>query len=98
MGELDKQVGETLRQRVTAIEEHLEGDVIYFYGPIFPSVQKRFRDFIERLKSDETQRERLVVFLSTPGGSAETVEKLVEIIRFHYSEVYFVVPDEAMSA
>jgi Serine dehydrogenase proteinase len=38
------------------------------------------------------------VFLNTPGGSAETVEKLVEIIRFHYEEVFFVVPDEAMSA
>ncbi len=38
------------------------------------------------------------MFLNTPGGSAETVEKLVEMIRFNYAEVYFVVPDEAMSA
>ena len=27
-----------------------------------------------------------------------SVEKLVEIVRFHYAEVFFVVPDEAMSA
>ena len=39
-----------------------------------------------------------MVFLNTPGGNAEIVEKLVEIIRFHYKELYFVVPDEAMSA
>ena len=43
-------------------------------------------------------RNRLVMFLNTPGGSAEAVEKIVEIMRFHYSEVYFVVPDFAMSA
>lgn len=36
--------------------------------------------------------------LNTPGGSAETVEKMVNIIRQHYSEVYFIVPDYAMSA
>ena len=98
MREFDNQVRETLRQRVLAIEEHLVGDVIFYFGPIFPSVQKRFRDFIEQLKSDGDQRTRLVVFLNTPGGSAETVEKLVEIVRFHYEEVFFVVPDEAMSA
>ncbi len=38
------------------------------------------------------------MFLNTPGGSAETVEKMVEIVRFHYQEVYFVVPDTALSA
>ena len=40
----------------------------------------------------------MIVFLNTPGGSAETVEKMVSIIRFHYKEVYFVIPDYAMSA
>lgn len=98
MHELDSQVRDTLKHRVMAIEDALSGDVIHYYGPIFPSVQKPFRDFIEKLKADGTSRDRLIVFLSTPGGSAETVEKLVEIIRFHYKEVYFVVPDEAMSA
>lgn len=98
MREFDNQVRDTLKERVRVIEEAMDGDAVYYYGPIFPSVQKRFRDFIEQLKSDDPQRTRLIVFLNTPGGSAETVEKLVEIIRFHYAEVYFVVPDEAMSA
>lgn len=98
MKEFDNQVREILKQRVLAIENCMEGDVVFYYGPIFPSVQKRFRDFIEQLKQDPESRQRLIVFLNTPGGSAETVEKLVEIIRFHYSEVFFVVPDEAMSA
>lgn len=98
MSELDNQVRETLRQRVLDLEKHMDADVAFYYGPIFPSVQKRFRDFIEQLKADPPPRDRLVLFLHSPGGSAETVEKLVEIIRFHYKEVYFVVPVEAMSA
>lgn len=98
MSELDNQVRETLRQRVLDLESHMGGDVAFYYGPIFPSVQKGFRDFIEQLKADPPRRDRLVLFLQSPGGSAETVEKLVEIIRFHYKEVYFVVPVEAMSA
>lgn len=85
-------------QRLDAIEKHFESDCIFYFGPLFPSIEKRFREFIELLKEDGEKRNRLVVFLNSPGGSAETVEKLVEIIRFHYSEVYFVVPDEAMSA
>lgn len=65
-------------------------------------MEKFFRNFIEELKEKKHEenetKNRLVIFLNTPGGSAETVEKLVEIIRFHYNEVYFVVPDAAMSA
>ncbi len=72
--------------------------MIFFYGPIYPSIEQLFREFIEKLKQDGAPREKLVIFLNSPGGSAEIVEKLVEIIRFHYKEVYFVVPDEAMSA
>ena len=84
MREFDNQVRDTLKERVRVIEEAMDGDAVYYYGPIFPSVQKRFRDFIEQLKSDDPQCTRLIVFLNTPGGSAETVEKLVEIIRFRY--------------
>ena len=38
------------------------------------------------------------MFLTTPGGQAETVEKLVEVTRNHYQLVYIVVPVAAMSA
>ena len=98
MHELDKQVKEHLQARVVELEGYFEGDCIFFFGPIFPSLEKRFREFLELLKADGDARHRLVVFVNSPGGSAETVEKMVEIIRHHYSEVFFVVPDEAMSA
>lgn len=42
--------------------------------------------------------DNLVFLLYTPGGVAEVVEKMVDIIRHHYKEVWFVVPDMAMSA
>jgi membrane-bound ClpP family serine protease len=98
----DETIKEVLTKRLVALENHFESDVIFFYGQIQPGMEKFFRNFIEELKEekqkeDETKN-KLVIILNTPGGSAETVEKLVEIIRFHYEEVYFVVPDAAMSA
>ncbi|MEM9685382.1 MAG: ATP-dependent Clp protease proteolytic subunit [Bacteroidota bacterium] len=95
----DETIKETLNERLRRLEEYFRADVIFHYGEIHPSLEKAFRDFIEQLKVDkEFDRERLVVFLNTPGGSAETVEKMVSVIRFHYNEVFFVVPDYAMSA
>ncbi len=98
----DATIKDVLTERLIALEKHFESDVIFFYGQIQPGMEKFFRNFIEELKEEKTKESesnnRLVIFLNTPGGSAETVEKLVEIIRFHYEEVYFVVPDAAMSA
>lgn len=94
----DSTIKETLNQRLEALEAHFNADVIFYYGEIHPFVAKPFRDFIEPLREDLPRHDRLVMFLNTPGGSAEAVEKIVEIIRHHYSEVFFIVPDFAMSA
>ncbi len=72
--------------------------MIFYYGPIANSLEKPFRDFIEDLKADKVQHNTLCIILNTPGGSAETVEKMVKITRHHYQEVYFIVPDSAYSA
>lgn len=99
LNEFDSQIKDELAERVIAVESAMSADVMFYYGPIVPGIQRRFREFIEQLKNDGSLgRSHLVVFLNSPGGSVETVEKLVEIIRHHYSEVSFVVPDEAMSA
>lgn len=98
MREFDDQIQQIASDRIRAIENRLDADAIFFYGPIYPSADKQFRDFIEDLKSDNASRSRIAIILTTPGGSAETVEKLVDIVRYHYQEVYFVIPDEAMSA
>lgn len=93
----DDTIKEVLSERLSALEKHFDADVVFFYGQIQPGMERFFRNFIEELNDNENKT-RLVIFLNTPGGSAETVEKLVEIIRFHYSEVYFTIPDAAMSA
>lgn len=95
----DDTIRDTLNQRLRKLEYYFSSDVIFYYGEIHPALEKSFRDFIEQLKKDtEFDRSRLTILLNTPGGSAETVEKMVKIVRFNYEEVYFVVPDYAMSA
>jgi hypothetical protein len=98
MRSFDDHIRNSLKERVTKLEEFMNADVIFFYGPIYPKVEKIFRDFVEKIKANSPKRDRIAVLLNTSGGLAETVEKLVDIIRFHYSEAHFVVPDYAMSA
>lgn len=100
MREFDSQIRETATERLKAIEGSLKTDVVLFFGPIVPAVKNQFRDMIENLKPDpaEENQETISVILQTPGGSAEIVEKLVEILRHHYKSVNFIIPDYAMSA
>ena len=44
------------------------------------------------------KRSRLCVFLTTGGGYIEVVQRIVELMRHHYREVEFVVPNFAYSA
>jgi hypothetical protein len=87
---------------VNAAEEEIENalncDLIYFYGEIRPHIFQFFRNFVEELAARPEKKSALAICLKTPGGSAETVEKLVDVARYHYSELYFIVPDMAMSA
>lgn len=94
----DATIRKVLDDRLNKLETHFNSDVVFYYGVITQSLEKWFRDFIEELKADEVQNRTLTILLNTPGGSAETVEKMVKVIRFHYDEVNFVIPDAAMSA
>jgi hypothetical protein len=95
---LDETVKTLVTDRLRKIEEQLEGDVAFFYGDITEAVIRVFRDFMERMAARPAMKNRLIFFLNTPGGSAEAAEKMVEIIRHHFDEVFFVVPDFAYSA
>lgn len=98
MMELDDTIRDVLLERLTAVEKHFDSDVIFYYGEIHPTIEKFFRDFIESLSAHKDKRESVTVFINTPGGSVETVEKMVDILRYHYPTVHYVVPDYAMSA
>lgn len=94
----DSTLQDILNKRLNKLEEHFDSDFLFYYGPITDSLDKPFRDLIEELKGDSDTKSTLFIMLNTPGGSAETVERLVKIIRHHYQTVNFIVPDAAYSA
>ncbi len=97
MAAIDDVTRSWLESQLETLEALLEADVAFFYGAINSSYDAKFVDFIERLATD-THHSRLAMLVNTPGGSAETVEKMVRVMRHHYGEVFFIVPDFAMSA
>jgi len=90
------------------IEEHFNSPLFSYTAQIHPAFLVSFLENIESVVdkiSEKARRnnpygnpKRLIVVLSTPGGVAEAVEKMVDIIRNHFEEVFFVVPAAAMSA
>jgi hypothetical protein len=95
----DATIKALLNDKLKKLERYLDADVIFFYGEIHIGLIRPFRDVIEDLKKDGKKKDKLALVLNTGGGSAETAEKLVDIIRFHYyKDVTFIVPDFAMSA
>jgi len=96
---LDQSISDLVDNRARKLEELLESDLIFYYGQIHPALFRTFRDFIEEVKSkSEKDLNRISVVLRTNGGSAETTERMVGVLRKHYSQVNFIVPDIAMSA
>lgn len=103
---LDNTLKLLLTEKLSNLEEAFSADVIFYFGELHPAMVRPFRDLIEDLrhipnvrnKDENKAQTRLVVVLNTPGGSAEIAEKMVDIVRHHYQDVTFVVPDFAMSA
>lgn len=99
---MNSPIENTLKQLLTdklkAIEAHLDADVLVYYGNLGPLPANLFLNLVEDLQKDANKHERLYVILTTYGGSAEMVERYVNILRKHYSEINFIVPDYAYSA
>lgn len=94
---LQSQIKNTLKELLGEIESITNSDVIYFQWWVDPQYLRTFRDFIEELANEHTHT-TLSFIIKTPGGSAEMAEKMVEIMRHHYNEIHFIVPEFAMSA
>ena len=73
----------------------LKADGITMISPMQPGVEHRVKIAIE---ARVNRRPDLVVILDTPGGVVEVVERIVRVLRHHYREVKFLIPDRAMSA
>ena len=81
--------------RLQAIEGMLKADGLTILSPINSGLEHRVKVAIE---AREERRQTLAVILDTPGGVVEVVERIVRVLRRHYDEVKFVIPDRAMSA
>ena len=92
---VDRHTQTHLNQYLGKIEAVLHADVLTIYSPILPGLENTVRSAIELFQE---RKSRIVVVLDTPGGIVEVVERIVHIIRHHYGEVDFLVPDRAMSA
>jgi hypothetical protein len=80
------------------LENYLSADIVYLNSEMRMNIFSWFREVIEKMSMRQEKRRAIAIFLTTTGGQAEVVEKLVEVVRNHYELVYFVVPVAAMSA
>ncbi len=83
--------------RLKRAEKIMGTDVLYMNGPMLNGLENIFKDYIEDLRAN-SRSTALSIFLTTTGGSAEVVERMVNIVRYNYREVNFVIPDYAYSA
>ena len=96
---LDSSIADLINQQAEALEDKLKSDVVFYHGSIYPQYFRHFRNFIEEVEDQSKRTEQAIsVVLRTGGGSAETTERMVGVLRQHYKTVNFVVPDVAMSA
>lgn len=95
---VDTSITKLLSEKLLEIETHFDADVFSYYGPIVDGNEKIVLEIIEELANESNKREKLLVLLTTTGGSAIAVERYVNILRKHYCEVSFLIPDYAYSA
>jgi ClpP class serine protease len=94
---VDQTIKTLLDSKLDALETYLYADVLWFYGPIQDGSEQSFLKIVEELTNDN-KKNVLCIVLTTPGGSAFAVERYVNIIRHHYEEIFFIVPNYAYSA
>lgn len=94
---LDDKIHRLLNQKIVELEQHFDADILTYFGP-FEGGENFFLKLVEELASDPDKKDKIYIILTTGGGSAGVVERYVNILRHHYDEVNFVVPDYAYSA
>ena len=75
-----------------------KSDFLAIYGPMSDGLPAAVRHELENLIDDTEHKNKLTIILNTGGGLINPVERTVGIIRRHYDQVDFIIPDQAMSA
>lgn len=96
---IDAETRRILKASFAEIEQHLKSDVLVYYGTILERVEFHIKKIVEEIPGQGNIRSSvLYIILTTDGGSLNPVKRIVDIVRHHYEEVYFIVPDYAYSA
>lgn len=95
---LDEQIHQLLETKLISLEEHFQADILTYFGPFEGGIESNFLKIIEDLIDDQNKKDKIFILLTTGGGSATVVERLINILRKHYIEVNFIIPDYAYSA
>ncbi|WP_291855130.1 hypothetical protein [Marinilabilia sp.] len=95
---VDNTVQSLLQTKLSQIEDYFKSDVLTYYGPIVDGNENTLLNIVEALAKTKEKKDKLLIILTTGGGSATAVERYVNILREHYNEVNFLVPDYAFSA
>lgn len=94
---VDNHVKKLLNEKLSELEASFNADFLVYFGPIVDGNENAVMRIVEEL-NDEHKKDKIYVMLTTGGGSAVAVERYVNILRHHYNEVNFIVPDYAYSA
>ena len=95
---VDNSIKNLLTERLILLEDHFQADFLVYYGPIVDGNENVFLKIVEDVATDPQKKDKIYVMLTTTGGSAIAVERYVNILRHHYNEVNFIIPDCAYSA
>ena len=95
MRPVDHHINMHLNVYLGRIEDVLQSDILTIFSPILPGLEHVIKNAVESLQN---RRPKLSIILDTLGGTIEVTERIVSVIRHHYDEVDFLIPDRAMSA
>ncbi|GGA79997.1 hypothetical protein GCM10011521_17800 [Arenimonas soli] len=95
---VDEVIDSVLGQFNDALAKRLGGEAIFLCCPMMPPWDDALRVAIEKIASNGGAQKKLIVVLETSGGYIESVERMVRVMRTHYEEVDFIVPNYAYSA
>ena len=70
------------------IEKHTESDCIFINTDIGFGLARFINELILDLVDNEGHKDRLVVILTTTGGIVEEVDRIVNVFRNFYKEVF----------
>lgn len=95
---VDGTIHKLLTEKLVELENYFKADFFVYFGPILDGNENSILRIIEDLANDANKKNKIYVVLTTGGGSAVAVERYVNILRHHYEEVNFIIPDYAYSA